>query len=273
MKPGQGLTIGNALRRTILSDLCGKAIVAVRISGINHEFSILPGVREDVLEILLNLKEVVFKGISNEPEIGRLRIQGPAIITSGVFDLPSGLEVIDPCQYIATIATNTVVDMEFIVETGIGYKLAEKANFESIVDFLKVDAVFMPVRKVNYYIDEIITGDKLSDRLILEIWTNGSISPTEAISDAAEILTNLFNPLRDIIVKNNDLIAINKDEKKINQVLIEELQLSVRAYNCLKRAKIHSIADLLNYSQEDLLEIKNFGQKSAEEVIEACMKY
>lgn len=272
MKPGQGITIGNALRRTILSDLFGKAIVAVRISGINHEFSILPGVREDVLEILLNLKEVVFRGNSHEPEIGRLKIQGPAIITSGVFDLPSGLEVVDPCQYIATISTNTVVDMEFRVETGSGYKLADKANFDNIIDFLKVDAVFMPVRKVNYYIDEIITGDKLSDRLVLEIWTNGSIVPTEAISHAAEILTNLFNPLRDIIVKNNDLIAITKDEKKINQVLIEELQLSVRAYNCLKRAKIHSIADLLNYSQEELLEIKNFGQKSAEEVIEALQK-
>lgn len=272
MKPGQGITIGNALRRTILSDLPGKAIVAVRISGINHEFSILPGVREDVLEILLNLKEIVFRGNNNETETGRLKIQGPAIITSGVFDLPSGLEVVDPCQYVATISTNTVVDMEFRVETDSGYKLADKANFDNIVDFLKVDAVFMPVRKVNYHIDEIITGDKLSDRLILEIWTNGSIVPTEAISNAAEILTNLFNPLRDIIVKNNDLISISKDEKKINQVLIEELQLSVRAYNCLKRAKIHSIADLLNYSQEELLEIKNFGQKSAEEVIEALQK-
>nr|YP_009297285.1 DNA-directed RNA polymerase alpha subunit [Porphyridium sordidum]AOM66628.1 DNA-directed RNA polymerase alpha subunit [Porphyridium sordidum] len=272
LKPGQGVTIGNALRRTILSNLSGKAIVGVRISGINHEFSILPGVREDVLEILLNLKDVVFKGNNSETSIGRLKIQGPAIITSGVFDLPTGVEVVDPCQYIATISTNTIVDMEFRIETGSGYRLADKANVDNLVDFLKVDAVFMPVRKVNYQIDEIIAGDKLFDRLIFEIWTNGSILPTEAISDAAEILTNLFNPLRDIVVKNNDLLTTTKDEKKINQVLIEELQLSVRAYNCLKRAKIHSIADLLNYSQEELLEIKNFGQKSAEEVIEALQK-
>ena len=255
-----------------MSDLSGVAIVAVRIAGINHEFSVLPGVREDVLELLLNLKEVVFKGKINEPQMGKLKIQGPAIITSGILDLPPSIEVVDPCQYIGTLSNNNMIEMEFVIEAGTGYQLANRENYNNDINFLKVDSVFMPVKKVNYYIDEMTNSDVISDRLHIEIWTNGSITPTESLSKAAEILTNLFNPLRNIASKNNDSVALIKDEKKINQVLIEELQLSVRAYNCLKRAKIHSVADLLNYSQEELLEIKNFGQKSAEEVIEACMK-
>nr|YP_010330214.1 RNA polymerase alpha subunit [Porphyridium aerugineum]UNJ17930.1 RNA polymerase alpha subunit [Porphyridium aerugineum] len=273
LQRGQGLTVGNALRRTILADLQGTAIVAVRIAGINHEFSIIPGIREDVLEILLNLKEVVFRSYINEPQIGKIKIQGPAIITSGLLELPPTVEVIDRRQYIATISNNSIFEMEFRIESSNGYRLIdriEKNQDNESVDFLKVDAVFMPIRKVNYSVEEISNGSSnIVDRLTLEIWTNGSITPQEALSQGAEILTNLFNPLRHINNKATEN-SNNKDEKKISQVLIEELQLSVRAYNCLKRARIHSVADLLNYSQEELLEIKNFGQKSAEEVIEAC---
>jgi DNA-directed RNA polymerase subunit alpha len=164
--------------------------------------------------------------------------------------------------------------MEFRLESGTGYRLIdrmERNEENESIDFLKVDAVFMPIRKVNYGVEEINQdGSHIIDKLTLEIWTNGSITPQDALSQGAEILTNLFNPLRHI---NNKSVenSNSKDDKKISQVLIEELQLSVRAYNCLKRARIHSIADLLNYSQEELLEIKNFGQKSAEEVIEPCM--
>jgi DNA-directed RNA polymerase subunit alpha len=269
LKQGQGITIGNALRRAVLSDLYGAAIVAVRIAGVNHEFSTIAGVREDILEILLNLKEVILKSYTDQSQIGRVRVQGPAIITSGLFDLPPEIQIIDPRQYIATICNNTIFEMEFIIEHGSGYRLVEKGIDEKAIDFLQIDAVFMPAKKFNYTIEEVrITPQLIQEKLVIELWTNGSLSPQEALSQGATILTNLFYPMRKIdfkAIENTDF----KEQQKINQVLIEELQLSVRAYNCLKRAHIHSISDLLDYSQEELLEIKNFGQKSAEEVIEA----
>nr|YP_009295268.1 RNA polymerase alpha subunit [Dasya binghamiae]AOH77280.1 RNA polymerase alpha subunit [Dasya binghamiae] len=269
LKKGQGITVGNSLRRTILSDLQGSAIVAVRIAGINHEFSTITGVKEDVLEILLNLKEVVLKSHSLEPQIGRVRIQGPAIVTAGLFDLPPEIELIDPKQYIATVCNNTIFEMEFRVEKGNGYLLVDRGMDNKSIDFLQIDAVFMPATKFNYIIEEKkINATTIEEKLFLEIWTNGSVSPQEAISQGANILTNLFHPLTHINFKAKNNTNENK-EKQITQILIEELQLSVRAYNCLKRAQIHSIADLLDYSQDELLEIKNFGQKSAEEVIES----
>lgn len=269
---GQGITVGNALRRVLLSDLEGTAIVAVRIAGINHEFSTIPGVREDVLEILLNLKEVVLKSYSREPAIGRLRVQGPSIITASSFELPPDVEVIDSNQYIATICNNNILEMEFRIEGGKGYKIVEKFMDDTSVDFLQVDSIFMPVKKVNYFVEEVrYDQSSLKDKLTLEIWTNGSISPQEAIGQSSTILTNLFNPLKTIHFKSEEESFL-PEGTRINQILIEELQLSVRAYNCLKRAHINSVADLLDYSQEDLLEIKNFGQKSAEEVIDALQK-
>lgn len=269
LEQGQGITVGNSLRRTILSELKGAAIVAVRIAGINHEFSTITGVREDVLEIILNLKEVVLRSYSKEPQIGRVKIQGPAIITTGLFDIPPDIEIIDPKQYIATICSNTIFEMEFRIEQGNGYKLVDKGIDDKSIDFLQIDAVFMPAKKFNYTVEEKkINVSNIREKLFLEVWTNGSISPQEAISQGASILTQLFHPLTNISFKSKK--EENKDsEKQVSQILIEELQLSVRAYNCLKRAEIHSIADLLDYSQEELLEIKNFGQKSAEEVIEA----
>nr|YP_009392328.1 RNA polymerase a-subunit [Osmundaria fimbriata]ARW60890.1 RNA polymerase a-subunit [Osmundaria fimbriata] len=269
LKKGQGITVGNSLRRTVLSDLRGTAIVAVRIAGINHEFSTITGVREDVLEIILNLKEVVLKSYNEEPQIGRVRIQGPAIITTGLFELPPEVEIIDPKQYIATVCNNTIFEMEFKIEQGNGYQLVEKGEDSKSIDFLQIDAVFMPAKKFSYRIEERhINTNNIEEKLFVEIWTNGSISPQEAISQGASTLANLFHSLTHINFKSKNHNNENK-EKQIHQILIEELQLSVRAYNCLKRAQIHSIADLLNYSQEELLEIKNFGQKSAEEVIEA----
>jgi DNA-directed RNA polymerase subunit alpha len=269
---GQGITVGNALRRVLLSDLEGSAIVAVRIAGINHEFSTIPGVREDVLEILLNLKEVVLKSYTKEPSIGRLRVQGPSIITASNFELPPDVEVIDTDQYIATICNNNILEMEFRIEPGKGYQIVEKFMDDTSIDFLQVDAIFMPVKKVNYSVEEIrYDQSTLKDKLTLEIWTNGSLSPQEAIGQSSTILTNLFNPLKTVHFKSEEESFL-PEGTRINQILIEELQLSVRAYNCLKRAQIHSVADLLDYSQEDLLEIKNFGQKSAEEVIDALQK-
>ena len=269
LKCGQGITLGNSLRRTLLADIAGTAIVNVRIAGVNHEFSTITGVREDVLEILLNLKEIVLKSTSKEAQIGRLRVQGPAVVTAGLLDLPPDVEIVDKRQYIATICNNTIFEMEFKIEQGYGYKLVENYSHEKSLDFLQIDAVFMPVKKVNYIVQEKrLNSQSIQEKLILDIWTNGSLSPQQAIGEGSKILTYLFHPLTHINFKPNQKIKTTEDNS-VKQILIEELKLSVRAYNCLKRAQIHSISDLLDYSQEELLEIKNFGQKSAEEVIEA----
>ncbi|MEB3214141.1 MAG: DNA-directed RNA polymerase subunit alpha [Leptolyngbyaceae bacterium] len=270
LERGQGITIGNALRRVLLSNLQGTAVTAVRIAGVTHEFATVPGVREDVLDILLNMKEVVLKSYSQQPQIGRLVIQGPETVTAAHLELPAEVEVIDPNHYIATVAEGATLEMEFRIEVGVGYRYIDRSQDEtSALDFLQIDSVFMPVRKVNYSVDSARAGGTSeSDRLSLELWTNGSLSPQDALSQAASILVDLFNPLKDVTfapVEDGEV----QDENPESQIPIEELQLSVRAYNCLKRAQINSVADLLDYTQEDLLEIKNFGAKSAEEVIEA----
>ncbi len=273
LERGQGTTVGNALRRVLLSNLEGTAITAVRIAGVNHEFATIEGIREDVLEILLNMKEVVLKSYTPGPHIGRVMITGPSTVRSAQFDLPSDVEFVDPGQYIATLADGAKLEMEFRIERGKGYRSVERGRDEtSSVDFLQLDAVFMPVTKVNYSVEDTrVDGSLEKDRLILDVWTNGSLSPQEALSQAANILVDLFNPLKDIELKPEP-VGRPEDEDPTSQIPIEELQLSVRAYNCLKRAQINSVADLLDYSQEDLLEIKNFGQKSAEEVIDALQK-
>jgi DNA-directed RNA polymerase subunit alpha len=271
---GQGTTAGNALRRVLLSNLEGAAVTAIRIAGVNHEFATIEGVREDVMEIILNMKEIILKSYTHQPQIGRLVATGPATVTAAQFELPSEVEVVDPNQYVATLAEGAKLEMEFRVEKGKGYRAIERGKDENTsFDFLQIDAVFMPVTKVNYSIEDTrIDGALAKDRLILEIWTNGGLNPKEALSQAAGIVVDLFNPLKDL----NELEASQNDyQDEVNpesQIPIEELQLSVRAYNCLKRAQINTVADLLDYSQEDLLEIKNFGQKSAEEVIEALQK-
>jgi DNA-directed RNA polymerase subunit alpha len=273
LERGQGTTVGNALRRVLLANLEGTAVTAVRIAGVTHEFATVPGVREDVLEILMRMKEVILKNHSPQAQIGRLLITGPATITATHFDLPSEVEVIDPTQYVATIAEGGKLEMEFRIERGKGYRTVERGREEATsLDFLQIDSVFMPVRKVNYSVEELRGDNSIPrDRLLLEVWTNGSISPQEALSSAAGILVDLFNPLKDISLEPTDTDA-NIPDDPTAQIPIEELQLSVRAYNCLKRAQVNSVADLLEYTQEDLLEIKNFGQKSAEEVVEALQR-
>jgi DNA-directed RNA polymerase subunit alpha len=267
---GQGTTIGNALRRVLLSNLQGAAVTAVRIAGVNHEFATIPGVREDVLDILLNMKQMVLRSHSSEPQIGRLFVQGPATVTSKNFELSADVEVINPDQYVATLSTDATLEMEFKVELGKGYKSISKSQDDSAaLDFLQLDAIFMPVRKVNYTVEDARVGGALEkDRLILDVWTNGSLTPQESLSQAAMILVDLFSPLKDASFRAAEESEV-EEEDETNQIPIEGLNLSVRAYNCLKRAQINSVADLLDYTQEDLLEIKNFGAKSAEEVIEA----
>ncbi len=274
LERSQGITVGNALRRVLLSNLEGVAITAVRIAGATHEFSTITGVREDVLDILLNMKGIILRSHTNQAQIGRLLVQGPAQVTASYFDLPSEVEVVNPDQYVATVADGHTLEMEFRIERGQGYRAVDRSKDDATaLDFIQIDSVFMPVRKVNYTVDEVVlSGSLQKDQLTIDVWTNGSITPQQAMSQAADILVNLFVPLKDVTLEPKVDDPEKETDDPNNQIPIEELRLSVRAYNCLKRAQINSVADLLDFSQEDLLEIKNFGQKSAEEVIEALQE-
>jgi DNA-directed RNA polymerase subunit alpha len=271
LRPGQGITIGNQLRRVLLNDLGGVAISAVRIAGVSHEFSTIPGVREDILEILLNLKGIILKSKTQTPEFGRLKIQGPAVITADLIQLPSNLEIVNPNHYIMTISTSNILEIEFKFEYGMGYKLASQIFLEENENYLQLDTIFMPVQKVDFKIENVYdNSNNITERVFLDIWTNGSISPNEALTSAAQITIDLFTSL----LKNKDTNKTSKLEpttRSINiepytNIAIEELQLSVRAYNCLKKAHINTVGDLLQYSPEKLQELKNFGRKSADEV-------
>lgn len=271
LRSGQGITIGNQLRRVLLGDIGGTAISAVRIAGARHEFSTIPGVREDILEILLNLKGIVLKGKTTDLEFGRLKVQGPTVITADLIQLPSNLEIINPNHYIATISTSNVLEIEFKFEYGTGYKLASQTFADESDNYLQLDTIFMPVQKVDFKIENVYDNtNNITERLFIDIWTNGSISPNEAIRSAAQIIIDLFTSL----IQNKETIKKNEVEIKTpsisiepyTNIAIEELQLSVRAYNCLKKAQINTVGDLLQYSPEKLQELKNFGRKSADEV-------
>lgn len=267
---GQGTTVGNALRRVLLSNLEGTAVTAVRIAGVNHEFSTIPGVREDVMEILLNMKELVLNSKASDTQTGRLFAQGPGVVLADKLQLPSEVELINQSHHIATLAEGSTLEMEFMIARGRGYRAVDHNDNQTLaIDFLQLDSIFMPIRKVNYFVEAARVGESLEqDRLTLEIWTNGSLTPQEGLSQAARILVELFAPLQDVTF-DAPVVQQQAEDNQKNQIPIEELQLSVRAYNCLKRAQINTVADLLVYTEEDLLEIKNFGQKSAEEVVEA----
>ena len=271
LKPGQGITIGNQLRRVLLGDLGGMAISAVRIAGVTHEFSTIPGVREDILEILLNLKGVVLKSKTKDVQFGRLKVQGPTVITADSIHLPEGMEIVNPNHYIATLSTSNIIEIEFKFEYGTGYRLATQTFSEELNNYLHLDTVFMPVQKVDFKIENVYdTSNNSNERLFLDIWTNGSISPNEALESASTIIIDLFTVLIQNTIKNEtDQLEQQSDSISIEpytNIAIEELQLSVRAYNCLKKAQINTVGDLLQYSPEKLQELKNFGRKSADEV-------
>jgi DNA-directed RNA polymerase subunit alpha len=271
LQPGQGITIGNQLRRVLLGDLGGIAISAVRIAGVTHEFSTIPGVREDILEILLNLKGIVVKNKTQDIEFGRLKVQGPSVITADLIQLPSNLEIVNPNHYIATISTSNILEIEFKFEYGTGYRLAAQTFLDEADNYLQLDTIFMPVQKVDFKIENVYdAANNITERLFIDIWTNGSISPNDALESAAQTIIDLFT----LLINNKNTNENNQLETKTESIsiepytniAIEELQLSVRAYNCLKKAQINTVGDLLQYSPEKLHELKNFGRKSADEV-------
>lgn len=272
LNPGQGLTIANQLRRVLLGELGKKAITEISIKGIKHEFAVIPGVREDILEILLNLKGIVLASKSKEPEFASLKVMGPAIITADFIKLTSDSKIINPNHYIATLSENKVLNFDFKIEYGIGYKLTNQIiNETEQENFISIDAIFMPVRKVEFKIDDIYDKKgNITERIFFEIWTDGSILPINALKLAANNIISLYSSLLE-----NKPKKIAKSLEQINQltgaepydnISIEELQLSVRSYNCLKKAQINNVADLLRYSPKKLLELRNFGRKSADEV-------
>jgi len=269
---GQSTTVGNALRRVLLSNLQGIAITGVRITGIDHEFSTIPNVREDVVDILLNLKQIILKGNITEPTLARLNVKDAGIVIADNIELPNSITLVDPRQYIASLNSNSNLEMEFLITKGQNYFTSGKLDYTIPERFLAVDSVFMPVTKVNFFVETSRSSSSFElESLILEIWTNGSILPDDALSSSAEILKNTFGMLKvtnTLSTASQNIETPIQEEKTehLETVFIEELELSVRAYNCLKRANVHTLSDLLQYSADDLLEFKNFGQKSADEV-------
>ena len=275
---GQSTTVGNALRRVLLSNLQGIAITGVRITGIDHEFSTIPNVKEDVVDILLNLKQIIFTGDVAEPTLVRLRAKDAGIITASNIELPDSIGLVDSRQYIATVTGKSNLEMELLIARGQNYITSGKIGSIIQTSFLAVDAVFMPVTKVNFFVETSRNNSSSElESLMLEIWTNGSIKPSAALSASAEILENTFGLLKiteppATLEQSIQTPLLEEKDEHLEKVFIEELELSVRAYNCLKRANVHTLSDLLEYSSEDLLEFKNFGQKSADEVCENLKK-
>jgi DNA-directed RNA polymerase subunit alpha len=285
LNKNQAITLGGLLRRTLLNDIGGTAITAVRISGINHEFSTLKGVREDILEILLNLKGVVLKNIDKSVKTGHLTVKGPAIVTANCIKFQKGIEIINTDHYIATIEENVTINIEFICEYGLGYKLANQgcSNFEQLLynknakDFLEIDAIFMPVQKVNFEVENFLKNhsndkiDKNKEHLILDIWTNGSASPKTVLKEAIQINFNLFSELlnNDVFdLRNQDLTFLNYTKDEIyNNISLEQLKLSLHCYNTLKELNINNVSDILKHSLEDLKKIKCLDQKYVNEIL------
>ncbi len=270
LERGQATTLGNSLRRVLMGGLEGSAVTAVRIAGVNHEYATIPGVREDVLDILLNCKQISVDSSSQDLEIGRLVVTGPAEVKAKDIQFSSLVQVVDGERPIATVHEGHNLELELHVERGVGYRPVDRRNEEtSAIDLLQIDAVFMPINRVNFTIDEtaVAEGGSTRERLKMELVTDGSTSPDDALAEAANQLIELFQPLATVSMIEE--IPEEPEPAAEAQIPLEELNLSVRAYNCLKRAQVNSVSDLMGFSYEDLLEIKNFGSKSADEVIEA----
>ena len=272
LERGYGITLGNSLRRVLLSSLPGAAVSSVKIQGVLHEFSTIPGVLEDVPEIILNIKGLAAKMHTDEPVTLRIEAQGPAEIKAGNIITGPDVEIINKDHHIATINEDGSLYMELELVKGRGYVSAERNKKEGQpVGVIPVDSSFTPVRKVNFTIENTRVGQITDyDRLILEVWTNGTIKPDEATSLGAKILTehlNLFIGLTDHVSDVEIMVEKEDDKKeKVLEMTVEELDLSVRSYNCLKRANINTVEELIQRTPEDMMKVRNLGKKSLEEV-------
>ena len=274
---GFGITLGNSIRRVLLSSLPGVAVISVKIDGIQHEFSTIPGVKEDVTEIILNVKGLTAKLYCDEPKLVRIEAEGECEVTAGSIEADSEIEILDPGMHIATLGPNARLSMEITLSKGQGYVSAER-NKQIYLDkapigTIPVDSIYTPVLKVNYTVEDTRVEQITDyDKLTLEVWTDGTISAKEAVGLAAKILNRQLNHFVDLSDEVNSTEIMEKREEsgkeKALEMTIEELDLSVRAFNCLKRAGVNTVQDLVYKSPEEMMKVRNLGKKSLEEVIE-----
>ena len=275
LERGFGTTLCNSLRRVLLSSLPGVAATSIKIDGVVHEFSTVPGVKEDVTEIVLNIKGLIANLHCDGPKTVEISAEGPCNVTAGSIHCDSEVEILNPDMHIATLSDGAKLSMEITLDRGRGYISADRNKAKmvtNVIGELPIDSIYTPVLKVNYNVEPTRVGQSIDfDKLNLEVWTNGIISAQEAVSLAAKILTehlNLFVDLSD--AGSNTEIMVEKDDKgkeKVLEMTIEELDLSVRSFNCLKRAGINTVEDLINKSEEEMMKVRNLGRKSLEEVI------
>lgn len=276
LERGFGTTLGNSLRRVLLSSLPGFAVTSIKIDGVLHEFSTIPGVKEDVTEIVLNIKGLTAKLYCEGAKTVIIDAEGPCVVTAGSIKCDSEVEILNPDMHIATLGEGAKLYMEIVLDRGRGYVSGErnKQNMAAgVIGVLPVDSIYTPVNKVNYTVENTRVGQITDyDKLTLEVWTNGTISPQEAVSLAAKILTEHLNLFVDLSDRGYSAeIMVEKDDKgkeKVLEMTIEELDLSVRSFNCLKRAGINTVEDLINKSEDDMMKVRNLGRKSLEEVIQ-----
>lgn len=272
LERGYGMTIGNSLRRILLSSLPGAAITTVKIDGVAHEFSTIPNVVEDVPEIIVNLKSVRLKMFDNQEKTISIDFKGEGEVKAGDIITDSSIEILNPDLHIATVAEGGHLHMEMTVDKGRGYNVAEKnKGLSKAIDVLPIDSIFTPVKKVNYSVQNTRVGQMVDfDKLTIEVWTDGSLKAHEALSLAAKVMTGHLELFIDLSeTAKNTKVMIEKEEskkEKVLEMLIEELELSVRSYNCLKRAGITTVEDLANKSEADMMKVRNLGKKSLDEV-------
>ena len=272
LERGYGMTIGNSLRRILLSSLPGAAITSIKINGVVHEFSTIQGVVEDVPELIVNLKSVRLKVFDNDEKIIRIDHKGAGEITAADIVTDGTVEILNPELHIATLSASADFHMEMTVNRGRGYNVADKNKKDNNpIDVLPIDSIFTPVKKVNYSVENTRVGQLVDyDKLTIEVWTDGSLKPFEALSLAAKVMVSHLELFIDLSeASKNTQVMVEKEESKKEKVLempIEELELSVRSYNCLKRAGIATVEDLANKSQEDMMKVRNLGKKSLDEV-------
>ncbi|MBM3239806.1 DNA-directed RNA polymerase subunit alpha [Candidatus Poribacteria bacterium] len=271
LERGFGVTLGNSLRRILLSSLLGTAIISVKIDGVHHEFSTIPGVVEDITQIILNLKQVRLKANINEPVTLYLDAQGDGEVTAADIQPNNLVEIINPDQHIATLDRGAKLNMELVASSGRGYVPADNNLEQQVIGVIPIDAAFSPVRKANFYVDETRVGQMTNfERLTLEVWTDGSITAKEAISEAANILTEylrMFVDFDETFVEEEE--EIDEEAEKRRSYLskpVAELELSVRSANCLEAANIVTIRDLVTKTESDMLKYRNFGRKSLNEI-------
>ena len=275
LERGFGTTLGNSLRRVLLSSLPGVAVPSIKIDGVVHEFSTIEGVKEDVTEIVLNVKGITAKLYSDTPKTVRIEASGEGEVTAGSIQQDAEIEVLNPDWHIATLADGAKLIMELVFDKGRGYVPAERnkqAAEQASLNALPVDSIYTPVLKVNYTVENTRVGQITDyDKLTLEVWTDGTISAKEAVSLAARIMTEHLNLFVTLSQEAMDAeIMVEKDDKgkeKALEMTIEELDLSVRSFNCLKRAGINTVEDLINKSEDEMMKVRNLGRKSLEEVM------